>query len=165
MGHSHGLRAGTRYAFSRGFKKHGAIPMTVYLRQYRVGDIVDIVVNGAVQKGMPYKFYHGKTGVVNNVTKSAVGVTVHKPVGNRYLEKRINVRIEHVRHSRSRDGFLTRVKDNARKQREAKEKGEKICLKRQPVMPRLAHRVEMKAAQGEANLPETIVPVAYETTI
>ena len=29
---------------------------------------------GAVQKGMPYKVYHGKTGVIYNVTKSAVGV-------------------------------------------------------------------------------------------
>jgi hypothetical protein len=32
---------------------------------------------GAVQKGMPYKVYHGKTGVVYNVTKSAVGVILY----------------------------------------------------------------------------------------
>jgi len=36
--------------------------------------------NGAFQKGMPYKFYHGKTGRVFNVTKSAVGVIVNKQV-------------------------------------------------------------------------------------
>ena len=51
MGHSAGLRAGTRYAYSRDFKKTGYIPLSTYLRQYKVGDIVDVVANGAVQKG------------------------------------------------------------------------------------------------------------------
>jgi hypothetical protein len=52
---------------------------------------------------MPYKVYHGKTGVVYNVTKSAVGVIIYKKVGNRYMEKRVNVRVEHIAHSRSRE--------------------------------------------------------------
>ena len=87
MGHSAGLRAGTRYgqfiishrghvserghgdggslredwketwtdtlaAFSRDFKKKGSIALSTYLKQYKVGDIVDVVANGAVQKGM-----------------------------------------------------------------------------------------------------------------
>jgi large subunit ribosomal protein L21e len=46
MGHSAGLRAGTRYAFSRDFKKKGMIALSTYLRQYKVGDIVDVVANG-----------------------------------------------------------------------------------------------------------------------
>lgn len=109
---------------------------------------------------MPYKVYHGKTGVIYNVTKSAVGVILYKQVGNRYIEKRVNVRIEHVRHSRSRDEFLTRVKENAKKTKEAKEKGTKLNLKRQPLMPRTARTVSTKD-----NWPETITPVPYETTI
>ncbi|KAF1811097.1 putative 60S ribosomal protein L21-B [Eremomyces bilateralis CBS 781.70] len=160
MGHSHGLRSGTRYAFAKGFKKNGTIPLNTYLRTYRVGDIVDVVVNGAVQKGMPFKVYHGKTGVVYNVTKSAVGVILYKQVGNRYMEKRINVRIEHVKHSRSRDEFLNRVKSNAEAKRQAKAEGKSILLKRQPAMPRDARKVST-----ENNRPETITPVAYETTI
>jgi hypothetical protein len=40
-------------AFSRDFKKKGMIALSTYLRQYKVGDIVDVVCNGAVQKGMP----------------------------------------------------------------------------------------------------------------
>ncbi|KAI9781080.1 MAG: 60S ribosomal protein L21A [Geoglossum umbratile] len=160
MGHSAGLRAGTRYAFSRDFKKKGMIPLSTYLRQYRVGDIVDIKANGAVQKGMPYKVYHGKTGVIYNVTKSAVGVIIYKKVGNRYLEKRINVRIEHVSHSRSRDEFVRRVKENAEKKRKAKAEGTHIHLKRQPAMPRGERTISMKG-----NLPETITPIPYETTI
>ncbi|KAI9748751.1 MAG: 60S ribosomal protein L21A [Chaenotheca gracillima] len=160
MGHSGGLRAGTRYAYSRDFKKKGFIPLSTYLRFFRVGDIVDIKVNGAVQKGMPHKVYHGKTGVVYNVTKTAVGVIIYKRVGNRYIEKRVNVRIEHIAHSRSREEFVRRVKSNAEKKRKAKEDGSHVHLKRQPIMPREARTVETKG-----NVPETITPIAYETTI
>ena len=109
---------------------------------------------------MPYKVYHGKTGVVYNVTKSAVGVIMYRQVGNRYIEKRINVRIEHVRKSRSRDEFLQRVKDNAAKQRKSKQEGVHVHLKRQPVMPREARTVSTKD-----NAPESITPIPYETTI
>lgn len=109
---------------------------------------------------MPYKVYHGKTGVIYNVTKSAVGVIIYKQVGNRYLEKRINVRIEHVNLSRSREEFLTRVKTNAAKKRQAKEDGTHMHLKRQPVMPRGERTVDVKN-----NKPESISPIAYETYI
>jgi len=108
--------------FSRNFRERGPIKLSTYLKTYKVGDIVDIKANGAVQKGMPHKFYHGRTGIVYNVTKSAVGVIVHKIVGNRYLEKRVNVRIEHVKHSKCRDDFLRRVKENAIKKKEARAK-------------------------------------------
>lgn len=107
---------------------------------------------------MPYKVYHGKTGVIYNVTKSAVGVIIYKKVGNRYLEKRVNVRIEHINRSRSREEFLTRVKENARRKKEAKEKGETVQLKRLPVGPREARTVELKDV-------ETLAPVPYDTNI
>ncbi|KAF2220324.1 ribosomal protein L21e-domain-containing protein [Elsinoe ampelina] len=160
MGHAAGLRAGTRYAFSRDFKKKGMIPLGTYLRQYKVGDIVDVVANGAVQKGMPYKVYHGKTGVIYNVTKSSVGVILHKQVRNRYIEKRINVRVEHVRKSRSRDEFLNRVKENAAKRVKAKKEGVHVHLKRLPVAPREARTISVKD-----NKPENLAPVAYDTFI
>lgn len=34
------------------FKEKGAIRLSTYLTLYRVGDIVDIKANGAVQKGL-----------------------------------------------------------------------------------------------------------------
>jgi len=134
--------------------------MSVYLQQFRVGDIIDVVANGAVQKGLPFKVFHGKTGIVYNVSKSAVGVILQKQVGNRYIEKRVNVRIEHVRLSRSREDFIRRVKTNAEAKKAAKAKGEKVEVKRQPVMPRTARKVGLKD-----NKPETIVPIAYDTAI
>jgi hypothetical protein len=45
-----GLRAGTRDSFKRGYRKKGYIPLTTYLTNYKLGDFVDVVVNGAVQK-------------------------------------------------------------------------------------------------------------------
>lgn len=76
----HGLRSRTRDSFSRPFRKKGTIALTTYLRTYHIGDYVDIRVNGAVHKGMPHKFYHGRTGRVWNVTKRAIGVEVNKQV-------------------------------------------------------------------------------------
>ena len=40
------------------------ISLSTFMKAYRVGDIVDIKNNGAQQKGMAFKVYHGKTGVV-----------------------------------------------------------------------------------------------------
>ena len=60
-----------------------------------------------------------------NVTPRAVGVIVNKVVGNRYIEKRVNVRVEHVRHSGCRQAFLDRVQQNHAAHVEAKEKGGK----------------------------------------
>ena len=146
--------------FQRDFKKHGTIPLSTYLKVYKVGDIVDIKANGSIQKGMPHKFYHGKTGIVYNVTKSSVGVIINKVVGYRYIEKRINLRVEHVKHSKCRQEFLNRVKENAAKKAEAKKSGKAVQLKRQPEQPRTAHFVST-----EANKPETLAPAAYETFI
>lgn len=130
------------------------------MHTYKKGDIVDIKVNGAIQKGMPHYYYHGRTGVVFDVTRSSVGVLLYKINGHRYMEKRIHVGVEHVKHSDSRLEFLKRVKENARKRTEAKEKGESVLLKRQPDAPREAHVVTTKG-----NAVVTLVPQAYETFI
>jgi large subunit ribosomal protein L21e len=45
-----GQRHRTRDLFQRGFRQKGFIPLTTYLRVYKVGDYVDIKVNAAVQK-------------------------------------------------------------------------------------------------------------------
>jgi hypothetical protein len=45
-----GYRARTRDMFKRGYRQKGYIPLSTYLRTYKLGDFVDVVVNGAVQK-------------------------------------------------------------------------------------------------------------------
>ena len=121
--------------FSRPFRKHGVLPLATYMRIYKKGDTVDIKGMGTVQKGMPHKCPHGKTGRVYNVSQHAVGIIVNKEVKGKILAKRINVRIDHIKHSKSRDSFLKWVKENDPKKKEAKEKGTWVQLKRQPAPP------------------------------
>nr|AAX48853.1 L21 [Suberites domuncula] len=157
MVNTKGYRRGTRYLFSREYKKNGVQHLSTYMKVYKVGDIVDVKGNGAFHKGMPYKFYHGKTGKVYNVTKRAVGVIVNKPLRNKILQKRINVRIEHVKHSRCREDFLSRVKLNEEKKHAARERGEKVVCKRMPLAPRKASFVKMQGKE-----PELVEPIPYE---
>ncbi|KAK6117514.1 hypothetical protein DH2020_048734 [Rehmannia glutinosa] len=74
----HGLRSRTRDLFARPFRKKGPTHLSTYLRIYKIGEYVDVKVNGSIHKGMPHKFYHGRTGRVWNVTKRAIGVEVNK---------------------------------------------------------------------------------------
>ncbi|KAB0363677.1 hypothetical protein FD754_007833 [Muntiacus muntjak] len=132
MTNTKGKRRGTRYMFSRPFRKHGA-----------KGDIVDIKGMGTVHKGTPHKRYDGKTGRVH--------------IKGKILAKRINVPIEHIKHSKSQDSFLKCVKESDQKKKEAKEKGTWVQLKRQPAPPREAHFVRTNAEE-----PELLAPIPYE---
>merc|ERR1712146_697690 len=83
------------------------------------------VCDSKQQKGMPHKFYHGRTGRVWNVTKKALGVEINKVHRQRQIVKRIHVRLEHVRPSKSQLGHLARVKSNEEIKKEAKESGKR----------------------------------------
>ncbi|GFS99146.1 60S ribosomal protein L21 [Trichonephila clavipes] len=157
MVNTKGYRRGTRKLFARPYRGHGTEHLSTYLKVYKRGDYVVIKGNGAFQKGLPFKYYHGKTGKVFNVTPRAVGVIVNKRVRQRIIPKRINVRIQHVKHSKCRDDFLKRVKENERLKKEAKATGIKICLKRQPKQPLEAHFVSTKN-----NEPQYLEPIPYE---
>merc|ERR1719499_1741897 len=147
MPHAFGLRARTRDLFCRGFRKHGATPLSRYFVTYKMGDYVDVIADGSVQAGMPHKYYHGKTGRVFNVTKHAVGVVVNKRVGGRIIPKRIHVRIEHVRLSQCREAFKARVRDNDQKKREAKKAGTRVDIKRVNAQPREAHVIDVSQTE------------------
>ena len=88
--------------FSRPFRKHGIVPLATHMQIYKKDGIVDIKGMGTVQKGMPHKCYHGKTGRVYNVTQHAVGINVNRQVKGKILAKRINVLTEHIKHPKSR---------------------------------------------------------------
>merc|ERR1711916_39327 len=154
-----GYRRGTRYMFSRQFRHKGLIPLSTYMKVYRRGDIVDIKGNGAIQKGMPHKSYHGKTGRIYNVSKRAVGIIVNKRIKNRYLAKRINVRIEHLQHSKCRLDFHKRVEENNKLKKIAKETGVRQVLKRLPAQPR-----EAESVNHSRNKPVVIHPLPFEFT-
>jgi large subunit ribosomal protein L21e len=139
MPHAYGYRAGTRDLFQRPFRKHGPPSLSTYMTIYKIGDFVDVVGNGAIHKGMPHKFYHGKTGRVFNVNPNSVGVIVNKQVRNRIEPKRIHVRVEHVRRSKCEENFKNRIRQVEAQKRQ--NKGQKINRKRLPVGPRGETRV------------------------
>ena len=96
-------------------------------------------------------FIYSRTGIVYNVTPSAVGIIINKVVGNRYIEKRVNIRIEHIRHSKCRQEFLDRVKRNHEAHVAAKEKGGKYCQLLVCTQPRSSCVCVRRACQPQAS--------------
>lgn len=167
MGNQHqratGYRSGTRDLFSKKFRTKGGNPcLTTFLRTFKVGDMVDVVANPAQQKGMPHKFYHGRTGKIWNINKRAVGVEINKVHRQKQIVKRIHVRVEHVRPSKSQSGHIARVKANEALKAAAK-KAKKPCdaaeLRRAPKGPRAAFELDMsKTFENKVHL---LTPVPY----
>merc|ERR1719159_605242 len=156
MGKSHtisrGFRHGTRNKFAKDYRNKGMPSVGRYLETFKRGDYVDVKVDPSIQKGMPHSFFHGKTGIVFNVNRNALGVEMTKIVGNRQLKKRIHVRAEHCKKSRCNEAFLQRVKVNDQKKRDAKMLGKSLKIKREPEGPK-----EMKIVKAK---PEDVVVLA-----
>ncbi|CDO66727.1 60S ribosomal protein L21 [Plasmodium reichenowi] len=142
-GKSRGKRSGTRYKFSKKFRKHGECTANKYLEKLNYGDYVDIVCDSTQQKGMPFNYYHGKTGKIFHITKRGVGVLVNKRVKHRIEQKKVCVRIEHVRKSRCNEDFLLRKIKNAELIKEAKLKNEHINIKRKTEGPKPAAMIKV----------------------
>ena len=121
------------------------------------GDIVDIKGMGTIQKGLPHKCDHGKTGRVYSVTYHDVGIIVNKQVKGKTLAKRINVPIKYIKHSKSWDSFLKHVYENVQKKKEAKKKGTWVHLKCQPAPPKEAHFVRINGKE-----PKLLEPIPYK---
>jgi large subunit ribosomal protein L21e len=145
MPHAYGYRSKTRDLFRRPFRKHGTPALSTYMVNYKKGDFVDVVGNGAIHKGMPHKFYHGRTGRVFNVNPNSIGVIINKQVRNRIIPKRIHVRVEHVRRSKCQANFKERIRKVEEEKRNDKSKKSR---KRLPTPPKGELRVDgFKAEQ------------------
>ena len=147
-----GYRSKTRQKFRKAFGTRGAPNTTRYLTTFKRGDFVDIYADSSIHKGMPHKYYHGRSGVVFNVAKNAIGVEMTKIVRGKQLRKRIHVRIEHVRKSRCNEAFLQRVKENDAAKHAAKEEGKKVVTKRMPLLPKPGKIVSVKSADAVTTL-------------
>jgi len=93
---SHGFRARTRALMSKNVRTRGLAPLSCILREYEVGERVNIVINPGVHKGMPHRRYQGRSGVIS--AKRGRAVVVDVPVGK--AMRTIIVRPEHIRPSR-----------------------------------------------------------------
>ena len=105
---------------------------------------------------MPHKFYHGRTGVVFNVTKRAIGVTVNKQVNCRIVKKQLHIAVPHVKPSTCQTDIKTRkVSNEAHKVAVRAGKAEKKCLKRANAQPKVGYFYTC------ADVPTTIQPTPY----
>jgi large subunit ribosomal protein L21e len=148
--------------FAKKFRQHGPIHLSQYLMNVKVGDYVDIFADPSIHKGMPHKGYHGRTGIIFNVTKSAVGVRVNKLVNGRILEKRIHVRIEHVRKSKCQKEILRRKQENEAAKAEARKTGVKVNLKRTPKLPKEGYFLSSPGGDGVVT---TIQPLPFSDLV
>ena len=62
-----------------------------------------------------------------------------------------------MKHSECRKDFLRRMEDNENRKKIAKETGERINFKRQPVQPREGHFVSTKY-----NKPQVLQPIKWQ---
>jgi len=92
MPKSKGYKHSTRKLFTKSPRKRGLQPLGRLLTKYKVGDQVVVKIDSAIQKGMPYRRYHGKFGVISEVRGRAYVIKIKD--GN--AVKDIIARPEHV---------------------------------------------------------------------
>jgi len=163
MVNSKGIRRGTRYMFRRPFRKHGPEHLSTYMTVYKRGQVVHIKGNGSVQKGMPHKFYHGKTGRVVNVLKRTVQVLVNKRVKQRLIEKRVSLRVEHIKPARYQEGMKKKFEKIQNLKKLAKQYniwGLNTKL-RAVEEPKSGHFVNV----NKLNAPVDVTPIPYELVV
>mmetsp|Transcript_31195 Transcript_31195/g.43620 ORF Transcript_31195/g.43620 Transcript_31195/m.43620 type:complete len:100 (-) Transcript_31195:115-414(-) len=98
---------------------------------------------------MPFKLYHGRTGRIFNINPRSIGVKILKKVGHRFIEKMLHIRVEHIKKSSCRDGFLKRIKENDKKKAEFNKKnpGKHLSTKRLPPLPKEAYSFKPKTLE------------------
>jgi len=64
MAHHYGQRKKTRYKYKKELRKRGITPVTSIIQEFEEGQKVHIVVDSSVQKGMPHRRFHGRTGEI-----------------------------------------------------------------------------------------------------
>lgn len=77
---SHGWRSGTRKKIQKRKRDRGKLPISRILRNFNIGEMVHIVVEPSVHKGMPHHRFHGLTGKILGKRGGAYLVEVR--VGN-----------------------------------------------------------------------------------
>ncbi len=73
---SHGPRSKTRYKMRRRLGERGPVTVNRIVRVFEVGDRVAINIEPSFHKGMPFKRFHGMTGIVEGVRGEAYIVRI-----------------------------------------------------------------------------------------
>ena len=90
---SKGLRSKSRHILRKKPRDRGKISITRALQQFEEGDLVNIVINPTIHKGMPHIRFHGKTGKIKG--KQGESYIVGISDGNK--SKSLIIKPEHLR--------------------------------------------------------------------
>ncbi len=88
-GHSHGFRHKSRSVMT----KRANRGVSFLLQEYKEGDKALIKIDPRQHKALPHRRYHGKVGVVRNVTKRAI--TLDVKLGHK--TKTLITRLDHIK--------------------------------------------------------------------
>ncbi len=72
-----GLRRKTRYKFSKEKRAKGKISITNYFQTFNPGDRVNLSVEPAVQKGMYFPRFMGKSGIIKGKRGKCYEITIN----------------------------------------------------------------------------------------
>ncbi len=93
MKRSKGYRTKSRSLLRRKPRDRGKIALGRLLINYQPGQMVRILINPAVQKGMPHRRYHGRVGAI--AEKRGRAYVIEVAVGGK-LPRQIIARPEHI---------------------------------------------------------------------
>ncbi len=83
---SNGTRSGSRSKLTKKIKEKGMPKVNDLLKTFEIGDTVAVVINPAIQKGMPFHNFQGLTGKITGkqgncyVLKLKIGSTERKVI-------------------------------------------------------------------------------------
>lgn len=89
MGHSCGQRHDTRKLFKLSKKRKISSKFSTNFRNFKVGERAEIKINSSSRKGLPYKWYQGKTGRIASIGKDSIIIEVVKKIKNKKILKRL----------------------------------------------------------------------------
>jgi len=72
-----GLRRKSRYKFRKEKRQRGKVSITRYFQSFNAGDRIYLSVEPAVQKGMYYPRFMGKTGIVKGKRGRCYEITIN----------------------------------------------------------------------------------------
>ncbi len=90
---SKGLRSKSRHILRKKPRDRGTISITRALQQFEEGDIVNIVIDPSIHKGMPHIRFHGKTGKI----KGKQGESYIVGISDGKKNKSLIIKPEHLR--------------------------------------------------------------------
>lgn len=64
MARHNGPRKKTRHKLKKNLRRRGIPPVSSVIQEFEIGQRVHVVIEPSIQKGMPHRRFHGKTGTV-----------------------------------------------------------------------------------------------------